>query len=150
MSADESSAESSVEIRVEDRIATVLLNRPHALNAIDAPMRRSVQDAWQRIAADDDILVAIVVGAGDRAFSAGADLKNTPPPAESFGQQWFGAGVDDSLTRGMEMDKPLVCAFNGLAYGGGLEIGLGCDIRIAAEGARFALAEVRVGTLPGS
>lgn len=140
----------SAEISVENRIATVLLNRPQALNAIDAAMRKSVQDAWQRIASDDDILVAIVVGAGDRAFSAGADLKNTPPASESFAQQWFGDGVDDSLTRGMEMDKPLICAFNGLAYGGGLEIGLGCDIRIAAEGARFALAEVRVGTLPGS
>ena len=140
----------SVEISVENRIATVLLNRPDALNAINAPMRKSVQDIWRRIASDDDILVAIVVGAGDRAFSAGADLKNTPPPSESFAQQWFGEGIDDSLTRGMEMDKPLICAFNGLAYGGGLEIGLGCDIRIAAQGARFALAEVRVGTLPGS
>lgn len=140
----------SVEISVENRIAIVLLNRPQALNAIDAPMRKSVQDAWQRIASDDDILVAIVVGAGDRAFSAGADLKSMPPVPESFAQQWFGEGIDDSLTRGMEMDKPLICAFNGLAYGGGLEIGLGCDIRIAADGARFALAEVRVGTLPGS
>ena len=140
----------SVEISVENRIATVLLNRPQALNAIDAAMRKSVQQAWQRIATDDDVLVAIVVGAGERAFSAGADLKQAAPAPASFAQQWFGAGGDDSLTRGMEMDKPLICAFNGLAYGGGLEIGLGCDIRIAAEGARFALAEVRVGTLPGS
>lgn len=138
-----------IEITVENHVATVLLNRPQALNAIDTEMRLALQAAWQRIASDDDIHVAIVTGAGDRAFCAGADLKDAPPPA-GFAQEWFGDGRNGSLTHGIEMDKPLVCAFNGLAYGGGLEIGLGCDIRIAAEGARFALSEVRVGTLPGS
>lgn len=139
----------SVEIEVENHIAIVRLNRPQALNAIDAAMRLAVQAAWRRIADDADIHVAIVTGAGDRAFSAGADLK-AGPPTGSFAEQRYGQGLEDSLTLGMEMDKPLIGAINGLAYGGGLEIALGCDIRIAAEGARFALSEVRVGTLPGS
>lgn len=140
----------SVDISVVDHIATVVLNRPEALNAIDTAMRSEVQAAWRRIAEDAEIHVAIVTGAGDRAFSAGADLKRAPPPAESFAQLSYGAGLNDSLTFGVEMDKPLICAFNGLAFGGGLEIGLACDIRIASETARFALPEVRVGTLPGS
>ena len=140
----------SVDIRVEGHIATVVLNRPQVLNAIDPSMRAAVQAAWRRIAEDAEVHVAIVTGAGDRAFSAGADLKNTPPPAQSFAQIAYGDGVNDSLTFGAEMDKPLICAFNGMALGGGLEIGLACDIRIAASTARFALPEVRVGTLPGS
>lgn len=138
-----------IEVSVDQHVATVLINRPQALNAINAGMRLALQAAWRRIAEDDDIHVAIVTGAGERAFCAGADLKDAPPAA-GFAQEWFGQAHNGSLTHGIEMDKPLVCAFNGLAYGGGLEIGLGCDIRIAAEGARFALSEVRVGTLPGS
>jgi enoyl-CoA hydratase/carnithine racemase len=140
-----------VDIRIADYVAVVVLNRPQALNAIDGPMRLEVQAAWRRIAEDADIHVAVVTGAGERAFSAGADLKHNPPPAASFAQERYGDGLEGSLTLGMEaIDKPLICAFNGLALGGGLEIGLGCDIRIAADNASFALPEVRVGTLPGS
>jgi enoyl-CoA hydratase/carnithine racemase len=140
----------SVEIEIRDRIATVRLNRPEALNAIDLQMRRDIQAAWRRLAADEEVHAVIVTGVGDRAFSAGADLKDNAPPAKSFASQTFGEADNGSLTHGIEMHKPLICAFNGLAFGGGLEIGLACDIRIAAEGARFALPEVRVGTLPGS
>jgi E-phenylitaconyl-CoA hydratase len=135
-----------VDVCVDDHIALVVLNRPQVLNAIDGPMRLEVQAAWRRIAEDEEIHVAIVTGAGERAFSAGADLKHNPAPEAADAQ-----GLNGSLTRGMEaIHKPLICAFNGLAFGGGLEIGLGCDIRIAADHASFALPEVRVGTLPGS
>jgi E-phenylitaconyl-CoA hydratase len=139
----------AIDIKVEDNIATVVLNRPDVLNAIDAAMRAALQAAWRRIAEDPAIHVAILTGAGDRAFSAGADLK-APMPAASFAERSFGDGANDSLTFGVPEDKPLVCAFNGLALGGGLEIGLACDIRIASETARFGLPEVRVGTVPGS
>lgn len=140
----------SIDIEVRDGIATVRLNRPEALNAIDSRMRRDIQAAWRQLAADDHVQVVIVTGVGDRAFSAGADLKDAAQPAQSFAGEAFGDASNGSLTHGIEMHKPLICAFNGLAFGGGLEIGLACDIRIAAEGARFALPEVRVGTLPGS
>ena len=138
----------SIDFRVDGRIATVTLNRPEVLNAIDLRMRRDLQAAWRRIAEDEGIAVAIVTGTGSRAFSAGADLKEGV--AEASLTAGAGAEPVESLTLGIEFDKPLICAFNGLAYGGGLEIGLACDIRIAAEGARFALSEVRVGTIPGS
>ena len=139
-----------IEFSVEDRIATVVIAREDSLNAIDSAMRRDMREVWRRIAEDSGIDVAIITGAGDRAFSAGADLREATGPAKSFAATAFGESVSESLTYGSEMDKPLICAFNGLAYGGGLEIGLACDIRVASTTARFALSEARVGTLPGS
>lgn len=138
-----------VRFEVVDRIALVTLDRPEVLNALDAPMRRAMQDAWTRIGDDDGIDVAIVIGAGERAFCAGADLKGAPPDAP-FAAEADLPGGSDSLMATLVTEKPLICAFNGLAMGGGLEIGLACDIRIAADHARFALSEVRVGTIPGS
>ncbi len=139
----------SVDFVIVDRIAVVTLNRPDALNAIDDDMRRAIREVWMRIDGDHGIDVAIVSGAGDRAFSAGADLKG-PAASDPFVDERLLAGGSNSLTATLVTDKPLICAFNGLAMGGGLEIGLACDIRIAAAHARFALSEVRVGTIPGS
>lgn len=140
----------SVDFSLDSGVAVVTLNRPEAMNAIDYPMRREIQQIWRRIDEDDDIFVAIVTGAGDRSFCVGSDLKRTPPPKQSFAEQNFGERANDSLTATIETDKPLICAFNGYAMGGGLEIGLACDIRIASDNAKFALSEVRVGTIPGS
>jgi E-phenylitaconyl-CoA hydratase len=140
----------AVRIEVVDRIAHVTLDRPEAMNALDATMRRAVQAMWTRIGEDDAIDVAIVTGAGRRAFSAGADLKRTPAPHTPFAAEADLPGGSDSLTATLATDKPIICAFNGVAMGGGLEIGLACDIRIASDNARFALSEVRVGTVPGS
>lgn len=140
----------TIDITVKDRVATLVLNRPDALNAIDHAMRGAVREAWRRIAEDPAVDVGIVTGAGGRAFSVGADLKGAPPTDRSFASQAFADGSNESLTAGIEMDKPLICAFNGHARGGGLEIGLACDIRIASDNATFALPEVRVGTIPGS
>jgi E-phenylitaconyl-CoA hydratase len=139
----------AVDVSVQDRIATVTLNRPDSMNSIDPAMRRELHAAWQRIASDEEIRVAIITGAGDRAFCAGADLKNTPPPAESHAALTFG-DTRDHILHGLDTDKPLVCAINGHAVGAGLEIALACDIRIAATGAKFGLPEVRVGSVPGA
>lgn len=140
----------TVEFSVERGVATVRLNRPEALNAIDYPMRREIQQLWRRIDEDEDVHVAIITGAGDRSFCVGSDLKRTPPPLQSFAELAYGIRSNDSLVPAVHLDKPLICAFNGYAMGGGLEIGLACDIRIASENARFAMAEVRHGTIPGS
>ena len=139
-----------VEFEVRGHVATVTLNRPEAMNALDGETRVSLAECWRRIAADDEIRVAILTGAGDRAFCAGADLKKTMPPPESFAEVTFGAEEDQSGFAPFASDKPSLCAINGYALGGGLELALACDIRIAVPSARFGLPEVRVGSIPGA
>ncbi|MBV7482209.1 enoyl-CoA hydratase/isomerase family protein [Bordetella sp. BOR01] len=140
----------SVEITVEDHVATVLLNRPEAMNAVDPEMRGLLHQAWDRIRQDDDIWVAVVTGAGERAFCTGSDLKKTLPTAETAAQQLFGSSPTSSLIANLHTDKPMIAAINGYAMGGGLELALACDIRICSDNAQFALPEVKVGSMPGA
>ena len=139
-----------VEFTVRDRIATIVLNRPEVLNAYDMDMRRDLQVAWERIRTDEDIWVAIVTGAGDKAFCAGQDIKSPRPNIDGVAYGIFGRNNADSLVGGLTTDKPVICAVNGLAYGGGLEIVLACDIRVAADTAKFAVPEVRIAGIPGA
>ncbi len=138
----------ALEFSIRDRIATVVLNRPEAMNAIDPETQGELLDCWQRIRTDDDVRVVILTGAGERAFCTGADLKKTMPPPESYASLAFGKGDTDFASQ-LATDKPVICAINGYALGGGLELALACDIRIAAAHARFGLPEVRVGSIPG-
>jgi E-phenylitaconyl-CoA hydratase len=137
-------------ITVEDHVATLTLNRPEAMNSIDPEMRAELHAAWKRIKEDDSIRVAVLTGAGDKAFCTGSDLKKTMPPKESFAELAFGRAHSDHLLEGLDTDKPLICAVNGYAMGGGMEIALACDIRIASPNAVFALSEVRIGSIPGA
>src|SRR5690606_1422980 len=92
--------------------------------------------------------VAIITGAGDRFFCTGSDLKKTPPPQDSFAVSLFAPdGVQ--ITPPANLWKPTIAAINGMAIGGGLEIALACDLRVASETAQFGLGEVRVASLPG-
>lgn len=138
-----------VEMSVSDGVAEITLNRPEALNAIDAEMRQDLQQAWRQVGSDPDIRVALVTGAGTKAFCAGADLKRTMPPKESFAELTFNSTTSQHLLTGMNTDKPIICAINGYAIGGGLEMALACDIRLASENAELGLAEVQHGTIPG-
>ena len=140
----------TVEVTVTQGIATITLNRPEARNAIDPDMRSLLHETWRRVSTDGDIRVAVLTGAGDKAFCAGADLKNPLPSSDSPAAREFGHDTSDSLLDGLDTDKPLVCAINGHAVGGGLELALACDIRIASSAARLGLPEVKVGTIPGS
>ncbi len=140
----------SIDLTVDDNIATLVLNRPQAMNSVDPEMKRQLFDACARIRDDDQIRVAIVTGAGTKAFCTGSDLKKTMPTDETFAQQTFGKASSDALVSGFDFDKPLIAAVNGYAIGGGMEIALACDIRIASEHAQFGLSEVKVGSLPGS
>ncbi|MGE8688078.1 MAG: enoyl-CoA hydratase/isomerase family protein [Achromobacter sp.] len=140
----------ALDIAVQDHVATLTLNRPEAMNSIDPEMRNQLHAAWKRIKEDDDIRVAILTGAGDKAFCTGSDLKKTMPPKESFAELTFGRAYSDHLLEGLDTDKPLICAINGYAMGGGMELALACDIRVASDNAVFALSEVRIGSIPGA
>lgn len=140
----------SVEVTVDDGVAVVLLNRPDAMNSVDPEMRQLLHQAWARIGSDDAIRVAILTGAGDKAFCTGSDLKKTMPSEDSFARQLFTQENSGALNAGLTTDKPLIAAVNGYAMGGGMELALACDIRICSENAQFALSEVKVGSLPGS
>ncbi|WP_029039969.1 enoyl-CoA hydratase/isomerase family protein [Cucumibacter marinus] len=135
---------------IADGIATVTLNRPEALNAIDPETQSELAAIWARIDSDPAIRVGIVTGAGNKAFSTGADLKKTRQADAPFAASIFGDEPDFNPVDGMDIAKPMIAAINGYALGGGLEMALACDIRIASENARFGLPEVTVGTIPGA
>jgi enoyl-CoA hydratase/carnithine racemase len=124
----------------------VTINRPEVMNALHSHASHELEKVWDEFAARDDLWVGIVTGAGERAFSAGNDLKvqaagkRGPRPRSGF------AG----LTHRFDLDKPLIAAVNGVAMGGGFETALACDIIIAAENAIFALPEPRVGLIAGA
>lgn len=135
---------------IDGPVATVTLNRPEAMNSIDQQMRSDFIAAWERIKSDDEIRVVIVTGTGTKAFCTGSDLKNTMPPDESYARAAFAGEGDRSFVEALKIDKPVIAAINGHALAGGLEIALSCDIRIAADTAKFGLTEVRIGSIPGA
>jgi len=142
----------SIEVTIDQRVATVRLNRPEAMNAVDQEMRAQLHATWDRIRDDDDIRVAVITGAGEKAFCTGSDLKKTMPAQDSFARQTLGPPnpAMKPIAPGQDFDKPLIAAVNGYAIGGGLELALACDIRICSTNAQFALTEAKVGSLPGS
>jgi enoyl-CoA hydratase/carnithine racemase len=117
------------------------INRPEVMNAIHPPACFEMAEAWDAFAADDDLWVGVVTGAGDRAFSAGNDLKYQASGGE---MSWPESGLA-GLTGRFDCDKPLIAAVNGLALGGGFEIALACDIILASDNASFGLPEPKVG-----
>lgn len=137
-----------VTLEVRDFIATVTLNRPEAMNAIDPESAAQLHEAWNEISVRKDVRVGILTGAGDRAFCTGADLKKTMPPAESFAELHFGSRAGLPPVSTLQTPKPMIAAINGFALGGGLEMAMLCDIRIAASTAVFGLPEVCIGSIP--
>jgi enoyl-CoA hydratase/carnithine racemase len=138
----------------KDRIVTITINRPDAMNAIDPETHFELIDAWIRFRDDPEAWVAILTGAGEKAFSAGADLKKMIPQAFGAAGARRGRGHNDyglgGITRGLEIWKPMIAAINGHALAGGLEQALACDLRIATEHATFGLTEVRWAIMPGA
>ena len=131
-----------------DRIATLTIDRPEALNALDLETWREFGEVTARFEADDGAWVGIVTGAGEKAFCAGADLTSTIPRLmdDPDANPYPGPAT---IMRGQRVSKPLIAAVNGAALGGGLEVVLACDLRIAADHARFGAPEVGLGLIPG-
>jgi len=126
----------------DGQLFIVTINRPEVMNALHPPASAEHSTVFDEFAADPDLWVAIVTGAGDRAFSAGNDLKYTASGGDRSAAPSTGFA---GLTSRFDLTKPVIAAVNGVAMGGGFEIALACDLIIAAENARFALPEVRVG-----
>ncbi len=134
-------ADTFVNLTREGHLLIVEMNRPERMNALHPPANEALARAFDDFAADPDLWVAIITGAGTRAFSAGNDLRwqaegnaITVPPTGFAG-----------LTARYDLDKPVIAAVNGVAMGGGFEIALACDLIIASETAKFALPEPKVG-----
>ena len=139
----------------EGRLAVLTIDRPKVHNALDFETSDALVDAWIRFRDDDDLRVAILTGAGDRAFCAGADLRGVGDFYRSLtsaqrlrrSEQLPGLG---GITRNLAIDKPIIAAVNGFCLAGGLEIALACDLRVASENASFGLPEVTRGIVPGA
>lgn len=138
----------TVKLEREDSLLWIVLNRPHRLNAFNEILLEELSDALDTAERDSSVKCLIITGEGDRAFSAGADLtmfsKATPVQAEEgsrLGQKIF--------TKIEKMSKPAIAAINGFALGGGLELALACDFRVAAEHAELGNPEIMRGVIPG-
>ncbi|MFI1996558.1 enoyl-CoA-hydratase DpgD [Actinoplanes sp. NPDC020271] len=135
-------------------VARVTLDRPDVLNAMDLRMHEELAEIWDDVEADDDIRVAVLTGAGDRAFSVGQDLKERAgrdaagAPASSFGGR--GQPGWPRLTERFDLSKPVVARVDGYALGGGFELALACDLLIASDRSVFGLPEARLGLVPGA
>jgi enoyl-CoA hydratase/carnithine racemase len=135
-------------------VARVTLNRPHVLNALDARTHQALSAVWDDFAADSQLRVAVLTGAGDRAFSVGRDLKEAgreqdeATNATTFGSR--GGPGWPRLTERFDLFKPVVARVNGYALGGGLELALACDVIVAAEHAELGLPEVKLGLVAGA
>ena len=128
-------------LRAEGRVLHVTLNRPQVLNALHPQAHFELAHIFDAFAADCDLWIAVVRGAGDRSFCVGTDLKVR---AEKGRDEYPPSGFA-GLTHRFDLDKPVIAAVNGLALGGGLEIALACDLIVVAEHARFGFPEPRVG-----
>lgn len=137
----------SIALEVRDRVAHVVIDRPDRLNAIDSAAEKELEAVWEELERRDDVSCAVLTGAGDRAFSVGADMKGA---GKSGLEYWADARPNGfgGIALRRTLDIPLVARVNGYALGGGFEMVLGCDIVIASENAEFGLPEGRVGRMP--
>ncbi|GAA2454875.1 crotonobetainyl-CoA hydratase [Actinomadura vinacea] len=144
----------TVRYEKRDHVARVTLNRPEVLNAMDLRTHEELAAIWDDVEADDEVRVAVLTGAGDRAFSVGQDLKERArlteqgAPPTTFGSR--GQPGWPRLTERFTLSKPVVARVHGYALGGGFELALACDLIVASEEAVFALPEVKLGLVPGA
>jgi E-phenylitaconyl-CoA hydratase len=140
----------AVVVDMKEGVATITIARPDAMNALDPEALDLLNEAFQDVNVDNNVRAVILTGAGTTAFCTGSDLKKTMPPKESFAELTFGRVQRYYPFAGVDIDKPVVCAVNGYALAGGMELALACDIRIASSNAQFGQSEVRVGSIPAA
>lgn len=138
----------------KDHVARITLNRPHVLNAMDQRMHAELADIWDDVEADDEVRVAVLTGAGERAFSVGQDLRERAR-LDEVGAERTGFGSRGQpgwprLTERFDLTKPVIARVDGFALGGGFELALACDLVVASTRSVFALPEARLGLIPGA
>jgi enoyl-CoA hydratase len=135
-------------VEKEEDIAVVTLNRPKALNALNDELMTEIGTAFKELNQDHEVKVIILTGAGEKSFVAGADIKEMKDLNSDEGKRWAekSEGIFLKIEQG---EKPVIAAVNGFALGGGCEIAMACDIRIASENAKFGQPEVGLGIIPG-
>jgi enoyl-CoA hydratase len=135
-------------VEVDGHVATVTINRPKVLNALDADTLDLLEEAFDGLAEDDEVRVVVLTGAGEKAFVAGADITEIRELDETSGTSFSQRG--QRLFSKIEgHPKIVIAAVNGFALGGGCELAMACDIRIASENARFGQPEINLGVIPG-
>jgi 3-hydroxypropionyl-coenzyme A dehydratase len=134
--------------RPADGICTITINRPEVLNAINVDVISELSSAIDTIAEDDNIRVVIITGKGERSFCAGADIRYVVN-ISAIEAERYGSSVHAMLNKIENLEKPVIAAINGYALGGGCEIALACDIRIASSNAQIGQTEVKIGIPPG-
>src|SRR3954470_1018632 len=141
-------ADDVLQVEIADHIARLTLNRPAVMNALDRGLAEALIQTLPALGRDPAVRVAILTGAGERAFCAGADLKERAgmSPDEVLAQR---QRLIDATSAVVRFEKPIIAAINGFALGGGLELAMACDFAFAAEGARFGLPEVTLAIIPG-
>ena len=139
---------------VENHVARITLNRPEAMNSLNPELRYELSRHYDEVERNDDIWLAVITGAGERAFCAGADLKHRAREREASAEQrgyWAELAKNTrSLIERWHFPKPVIARVNGFALGGGLEQALACDIIVTADHAEFGLPEPRRGLIAGS
>lgn len=133
---------------VADRIATITINRPKSLNALNPATMREIKSALESIAARDDVGAVLLTGAGEKAFVAGADISEMSrfTPLQALDFSLYGHGVLELIER---LPQPVIGVINGFALGGGCELAMACDLLVAADTAKFGQPEVNLGIIPG-
>ena len=142
-------SEETVLLEVSDGVALVTLNRPQAMNALSKALRARLAQVMRQVDQDESVRVAILTGAGERAFTAGLDLKELGSQQGALGAA-NARGADENPVKVIEQcRKPVIGAINGVAITGGFEVAIACDVLVASANARFADTHARVGIVPG-
>lgn len=132
----------------ESGIATITVNRPEKRNAMDVPTRKELRETFEQAAHDDDVLIIVLRGAGENSYIAGADLSKTVEFDHMDGLEYVTEHAQGLYNYVAGVPKPTIAAIDGYAFGGGTEIALACDIRVAKEGIKMGLTETQVGVMP--
>lgn len=134
--------------RRESGIATITVNRPEKRNAMDVPTRKELRETFETVVNDDDVRVIVLRGAGEGSYISGADLSQTVEFDHMDGLEYVTKHAQGLYNYVADVPKPTIAAIDGYAFGGGTEIALACDIRVAQEGIKMGLTETSVGVMP--